>query len=141
MDLSKLNTNQKIVGGAGILAIIALFLPWYGFSAFGISASENAFGSGFWAWCGTLLVIAAAVIVVLKIADLKAGNLAAEQLALLLAALGLLFIVIRLLTENDLLKFGIWVALIAAVGVAYGTFAAMKDAGMAMPNADSFKSS
>jgi hypothetical protein len=143
MDFSKLSTNQMIAGGAGILALIAGFLPWYGIDfGFG-SVSENGFGSGFWAWFGILLAIAAAVVVVLKaleVYDLKAGNLAAEQIALILGALGVISILLRLITESDFLKFGLFIGLIAAAGVTYGAFGAMKDAGMAMPSADDFKS-
>jgi hypothetical protein len=143
MDLSKLSTNQMIAGGAGILALIAGFLPWYGIDfGFG-SVSENGFGSGFWAWFGIVLAIAAAVVIVLKaleVYDLKAGNLAAEQIALLLGALSVISILLRLITETDFLKFGLFIGLIAAAGVTYGAFGAMKDAGMAMPSADDFKS-
>jgi hypothetical protein len=143
MDLSKLSTNQMIAGGAGILALIAGFLPWYGIDfGFG-SVSENGFGSGFWAWFGIVLAIAAAVVIVLKaleVYDLKAGNLAAEQIALILGALGVISILLRLITESDFLKFGLFIGLIAAAGVTYGAFGAMKDAGMAMPSADDFKS-
>jgi hypothetical protein len=145
MDLSKLSTNQMIAGGAGILALIAGFLPWYGagYTINGFGYSINGFGSGFWAWFGILLAIAAAVVVVLKaleVYDLKAGNLAAEQIALLLGALGVISILLRLITLSNSLKFGLFIGLIAAAGVTYGAFGAMKDAGMAMPSADDFKS-
>ncbi len=67
MDLSKLKNGQKIILGAGILLIINLFLPWYRVD-FGIaSASANAFDAGFLAWFGSLLAIAAAVIIALKV--------------------------------------------------------------------------
>lgn len=140
MDFSKLSQNEKIAMGGGALAIISLFLPWYG--AFGFSWS--AFDAGFFAWGGTLLAVAGAVILLLKamdINDVKVGKLAAEQFALLLAGIGFIFIVLRLLTETSNMKFGLFAALIAAGAVAYGIYGSMKDAGIAMPTADDFKSS
>jgi len=140
MDFSKLSQNQKIALGGGALAIISLFLPWYGF----LSINISAFDSGFLAWGGLLFAIAGAVILLLKaleINDVKVGNLAAEQLALLLAAAGFVLIVLRLLTESTATKFGLFAGLIAAAAVAYGVFGSMKDSGIEMPTADDFKSS
>ena len=144
MDFSKLSQNQKIALGGGALAIISLFLPWYGFSAFGVSANVSGFNAGFFAWGGLFLAIAGAVILLLKaldINDIKVGNLAAEQFALLLAGAGFVFIVLRLLTDTSFMKFGLFAGLIAAGAVAYGVFGSMKDAGIEMPTTDDFKSS
>lgn len=135
MDLSKLKLGQKIVLGAGILLIINLFLPWYRVSAFGFSASANAFDSGFLAWFGSICGIAAAVIIALKVfANMKinAGPLKAEHIALVLAALSLLFIFLRLVTETDALFVGVWIGLIAAIGLAYGCFLCMKQEGFGL---------
>ena len=143
MDLSKLSQNQKIALGGGVLAIISLFLPWYGFSFAGVGANIGAFDSGFFAWAGLVLAIAGAVILTLKaldVSDVKVGNLEAEQLALILAAVGVVFIILRWLTETSLVKYGLFAGLIAAAAVAYGAFGAMKDEGLEMPTADDFKS-
>lgn len=137
MDLSKLSQNHKITLGGGILAIISMFLPWYGFSFGGLaSVSINAWSAGFLAWGGLVLAIAAAVIIVLKALetqDVTAGSLAAEQLALILAGVGVLLIILRWLTETSLVKFGLFIGLISAAIVAYGAFATMKDAGLELP--------
>ncbi|MCP3994170.1 MAG: hypothetical protein GY722_03760 [bacterium] len=143
MDFSKLNQNQQIALGGGVLAIIALFVPWYGVSGLGISINISAFDSGFLAWGGLLLTIAGAVILLLKaleVSDVKVGNLAAEQFALVLAGVGLVLIILRWITENDITKFGLYLGLIAAAVVTYGAFGSMKDAGLEMPSADDFKS-
>jgi hypothetical protein len=144
MDFSKLSQNQKIVAGGGVLAIISLFLPWYGVSFGGLgSVTANSFDAGFLAWFGLFLAIAAAVIVLLKaleVADLKVGNLAAEQLALILAAVGFVFTVLKWIVDNDFVKWGLFVGIISTAIVAYASYAAMKDAGLAMPNAGDFGS-
>lgn len=144
MDFSKLSQNQRIAVGGGVLAIISLFLPWYGFSFGGIGANIGAFDSGFFAWAGILLAIAGAVILFLKameISDVKVGNLAAEQFALLLAAVGVIFVLLRWITETNLVKYGLFIGLVSAAAVAYGSFGAMKDAGLEMPTADDFRPS
>lgn len=142
MDFSKLSQNQRIAVGGGVLAIISLFLPWYGFSFGGIGANIGAFDSGFFAWAGILLAIAGAVILFLKameISDVQVGNLAAEQFALILAGLGVIFVLLRWITETSLVRYGLFVGLISAAAVAYGCFGAMKDAGLEMPTADDFR--
>jgi len=144
LDFSKLSQNQKIALGGGILAIISLFLPWYGFSFGGIGANIGAFDSGFFAWAGLLLAIAGAVILVLKaldVSNVRVGNLEAEQFALILAGLGVIFIILRWITETSLVKYGLFVGLVSAAAVAYGAFGTMKDEGLEMPSADDFKSS
>ena len=142
MDLSKLSRNQQIALGGGVLAIISLFLPWYGFSFAGIGANIQAFDSGFFAWAGVLLAIAGAVILALKafdVANARPGNLEAEQLALILGGLGVIFIALRWITETNLVKYGLFVGLIAAGAVTYGAYGTMKDEGLEMPSADDFR--
>lgn len=135
MDLSKLKLGQKIILVAGILLIINLFLPWYRVSAFGFSASANAFDSGFLAWFGSFCGIAAAVIIALKVfANMKinAGPLKAEHIALVLGALAVLFIFLRLVTETSSMFIGLWIGLVCAIALAYGAFLAMKQEGLSV---------
>lgn len=139
MDWSKLSTGNKIGIGAGAVLVISLFLPWYSFGPFDF----NAFDAEFWAWGGALIAIAGAVLLALKAfqeRSVEAGNLRTEQIAFLLGAVGTIFIVIRWITENDGTSFGLYLGLLAAAGVTYGAFQAMKEAGLDMPSADDFKS-
>ena len=143
MDFSKLSRNQQIALGGGALAIISLFVPWYGVSGLGISINASALDAGLLAWGGLLLTIAGAAILVLKaleISDVKVGNLAAEQFALILAGVGLVFIVLRWITDNDFTQFGLFLGLIAAGLVTYAAYGAMQDEGLEMPSTDDFKS-
>lgn len=138
MDFSKMTTNNWIAGGAGAVSLVNIFFPWYG--AFGFNI--NAFDAGFAAWFGALLAVAAGVIVVLKaldVFDAKVGGLEAEQLAMVVGVLGFLFILLRLITESSITKFGIYLGLIAAAGAAVGAFLSGKDAGIGIPSADDFK--
>lgn len=139
MDFSKLTRGQQIALAAGVVLIIDLFLPWYG--AFGFNA--NAFDAGFLAWFGALLAIAAAVLLAVKVFAGNAVNLGAlqtEQIALVLGAFGTLLILLRWLTETNLVKFGLFLGLLAAAGVTAGSYLAMREAGLELPDMDDFKS-
>ncbi len=145
MDLSKLSSGQKMGVGGAAIALISIFLPW--FSLAGVSG--NAFDVGFLAWFGSLLVVAGGVILALKAfgtSDVKMGTLAAEQIALVLAGLGTLFIVLKLILGHDVgpidldRSFGIFLATLAGLATTYGAFATMKEQGLELPDMDDFKS-
>lgn len=135
MDFSKLSQGAKLALIGGAVLVIDLFLPWYGTAGFSI----NAFDSEFLAWGGVLLAIAGAVILLLKAMgtqDVNAGQFKAEQLATILAGVGTVLIVLRWLTESDFVKFGLFLGIAAAAVVTYGSFMAMKDAGLELPGMD-----
>jgi hypothetical protein len=175
MEAKKLSMGQILGLGGGALMLIALFLPWFTakFTAFGESETDsgNAFDFAL-GWLGALLVIAAAAFLLAAAfgPGFKLGNLKAEQLALLLAGLGTLFILIKLIIGEDLPSelslilqqaeaeaaasgttladlgisigvsraFGIFVAFIAGLAVTAGSFLAMKDKGLDIPDAEDF---
>jgi hypothetical protein len=150
MDFSKLSNGQKVGLVGGLVMIVNLFFPWFGIDAGGLgSATGNAFDFGL-AWIGSLFVIAGAVVLGLKVfggSDLRAGTLKAEQIALLLAGLGTVFVVIQLIVGHEaggLLdldrKFGVFLGTLAAVVTTAGAFMSMKEAGLELPGADDFRS-
>jgi len=153
MDLRKVKGGQLIAAIGGIVLLISLlFLDWYGveghidigFGDFDISAGASA---GFNAWdgqgfLGTLanLVILAAGICAVGLAVLTATSrtvalpIAASALT---AGLGIGAVVMvggRMLLQPGQgefidLKFGIYLALISAVVVAYGGWQSMQEEG------------
>jgi hypothetical protein len=147
MDFNKiwnsLSNGGKIVGIAGIVLIINIFLPWYGFSAGGFSSSINAFDAGFLAWGGSVFAIAGAVFVLIgEVGESKVnlGGLQGPQIGLLLAGLGAVLVVLRFLTETDLTKFGLFIGILASIAVAVGGYMSVKESGIGLPTADDFKS-
>jgi len=129
MDFNKLSMGMKLALVGGALSLIAIFLPWYGFLGFNISA----FNSGFFAWFGCILGVAGAAVLLMKSMgknEVKAGGFATEQVAAIAGALGFLFVVLRFVTQTDLVKMGLFVGLIGTGLVAYGAFTTMKAAGM-----------
>jgi hypothetical protein len=58
-DIKKLDTSDRIVVGMGVLTLICLFLPWYGFSGGIYSESVSGFSTSY-GWLGAILIIIAA---------------------------------------------------------------------------------
>lgn len=99
-DLKQVSRNDKGVLGAGIVAFIASFLPYYGvsynFAGIHESASVNAWHG--YAILGLLLVFAAALIVAARVfanANLPQLPVGVNLLAAGLAGLGTLLIIVR----------------------------------------------
>jgi hypothetical protein len=57
-DWKSLSTRDQVAIGASAVALIALFLPWYGVSADGFSASVSGWSTSY-GWLGAILIIAA----------------------------------------------------------------------------------
>ena len=137
MDFSKLSNGAKMALIGGAVLVINLFLPWYGTFGFNL----NAFDAEFLAWGGSFLAIGGAVVLLLKAMgtkDVAAGKFKPEQLATILAAAGTVLIVLRWLTETSFVKYGLFVGIVAAAVVTFGSFTSMRDAGLDLPGMDQF---
>jgi hypothetical protein len=95
-DMSKLSPIDRGVVGAAVVALIALFLPWYGASSALYSASISGFSTSY-GWLGALLIIATGVYVVLLRSSTKLPTLPAGPGVIVLGAslLGTVIIAIR----------------------------------------------
>jgi hypothetical protein len=136
VDLSKLTQNQRVVVAGAILAAISLFLPWRSTG----TDTVSSFDSGLLTWGGLLLVVAASVVVVLEALGLhgvNVGKVRPQQLAFAVSALGLAMILLWWVI-GERIQFGLYVGLIAAVVVVYGTFGVMSDAGLSIPSPRDF---
>ena len=60
IDVKKLSTIDRVVVGAAVVGLIALFLPWYGASSPYGSASVSGFSSSY-GLLGALLIVATGV--------------------------------------------------------------------------------
>ena len=124
MDFNSLPRHEQLAGVAAVIAVVSLFLPWYGEG----EASASAFDSGFLAWAGMLLALAGAVVLLLKafeIHNTELGGMSAEYLALSLASLGTIFVLLRLTTGGPSgggVRFGLVIGLITSAAIAYGCF-------------------
>lgn len=132
MDLSKLTTSDKIIAGSGILLFIAYFLPWFKVDGFGDSVSWSGGDVGFlWSTLPMLIgLVMAGLVIASKMFDVKLPDPPVPwgQAYLGLGALAALLVLIKLLIGEEVLGFdldrgfGLFVAAIAAIGLAVGGF-------------------
>lgn len=91
--------------GAGVLAFLVSFFPWYsvsydGLGGFGgLDASVSAWNSGFLAWFSVMLLVAAAVVVALPHFGSAVPNRSVTWLVL--SGVAALFILLRWVTFED----------------------------------------
>jgi hypothetical protein len=126
-----LTRDQQIVLGGGVALIITSFLPWYGVFGFSI----NAWDSQFWAWGGVLAGTAAAVLVAAKAlggVDWSLGPWGLGELSLVLAGAGFGLILMRLLTESNAVKPGLFLGLAASGAIAAGAFLSWRTSGTSL---------
>lgn len=133
MDLNKLTTSDKIIAGSGIALFIAYFLPWFkvDFGPLGGSVSASGGDVGFlWSTLPMLIgLVLAGSVIASKLFDVKLPSLPMPwgQVYLGAGALAALLVVLKLLIGEDpseIVKraFGLFVAAIAAIGLAAGGF-------------------
>jgi hypothetical protein len=139
VDFSKLQTSDWLIGGGAIVFLIALFLPWYGFDDEFIDFANNGADYFLTGWIPFLLIIGAFVLAVLpNLADgvnlpENLGPMSRLQAALVAAGAAAVLVLLRLLIASDNVgnidvdvnldrKYGLFVALIAAIVVAAGAF-------------------
>lgn len=142
--LKQLTLGEKIVAAAGIVLLIAGFLPWYhaGFGGAtignvrisGVSVDRNAWQSPgqFWSMLAVLigLVMAAQVLVSkLGIAQLpdKLGSLGWGLVHLIGGGLALLFVLLKLLNHSGNLSFGFYLGILCVLALAFGGFSIAKE--------------
>ncbi|HWD25282.1 MAG TPA: hypothetical protein VG368_07435 [Acidimicrobiales bacterium] len=94
--MSKLSPMDRGVAGAAVVALIALFLPWYGASSGVYSASISGFSTSY-GWLGALLIVATGAYIVLLRSGAKLPSLPAGPGVIVLGAslMGTVIIAIR----------------------------------------------
>jgi hypothetical protein len=155
MDLSRIRRGEMIAAAGGIvLLIVLLFVDWYSAGAEVSTPLGNVNVQGdFGAWdgqgfLGTIanLIILAAAAAAIGLALLTATSraitlpVAASALTTLLGAAAVVMVLLRMLFQpgpNDLidLRFGIVLALLGTLVVAYGGWESMKEEGTSFDQA------
>jgi hypothetical protein len=137
VDLSKLSTADKVIGASAILFLIAMFLPWWGIDfGEGFGSASNSGWDYF--LTGILpLLIALAMVAVIYIqkftsTELPKPPLPWSQLFLIAGAAIAVLLVLRVIIGADEgaagitieldREWGLWVALIAALGLGAGGY-------------------
>jgi hypothetical protein len=144
MDISKLKTSDWVIGGSGLVLLIASFLDWFtveidGGGLFqGASAGGNGWDVGFF-WAGIPVLIGLAMIAVVairafspdtKLPDLPIGW---GQTLFIAGVIAAVIVILKLLIGEDVdgaeafgievkRAFGLFLATLAAIGLAVGGF-------------------
>jgi hypothetical protein len=156
-DISRLRRSDRIIGASAVAFFIFLFFfKWYGASSsssvggFNYSVSANGwhtFTNSRWIWIITIIVSLAAVAISAGVLELNTT----VQRGVLVAGLGALsaiLILYRILDHPSAgtsgtisgvhysasvgIKIGIWLGLIAALGLTYGGYLGMQDEGTSL---------
>ncbi len=150
MDFTRLTQGEKIAGVSGIALILIMFIfDWFGLKftggaeAFGVSVegSRNAWGS--YGFIDIVLFVTVAAAIGLALISASQTDLglpvAASAVVAGLGILSVVLIVFSIISPPDFgadlsgtgiehtRKIGVWLGLIAAIGVAYGGWRAMQE--------------
>jgi hypothetical protein len=98
-DSKNLSTQDRVVIGAAAIALIALFLPWYGATAGAFGGSVSGWSTSY-GWLGGLLIVAAGALVLAHRSGADTSRLRFTPAVLVLgtSALGTLIVLIRWVT-------------------------------------------
>jgi hypothetical protein len=149
-DTTRLRLGDLIAAGSGLLLIISPFLHWYNVSAknafIDVSRGASGWDALSWVpWLITLIGLAAIVLAGIRAAGSTPANLPATPgfIVLVLGGLATIFVLFRLLVIPDggvpssLVdvgrSYGLFVALIAAVGVTLGGWLTWNEEGKPKP--------
>jgi uncharacterized membrane protein YidH (DUF202 family) len=131
VDLNKLSTADKVIALSGILFLIALFLPWYGVEGYDETGTDY-FLTGILPFL--IILVMVGQIALTKFSDTELPNppLPWSQIHAIAGAVVVVLLVLRTAVvasagpsefEIDLdRKFGLFFALLAAIGVAVGGY-------------------
>jgi hypothetical protein len=144
VDLSKINTGEKVIGVSGILLFVFSFFPWLGFSVGPFSSSASAW-SFVLCWLAVVLGIVMVAYVVAKLFDVKLPQLGAvtwTQVLLIIAVLAFVLILIKIIAgpgtggvslagtgASKTRKIGIFLGLLASAGLVTGAYLNAKEEG------------
>ena len=143
MDVDKLNTGEKIAGVSAVLLFIFMFFDWFGVEISGEGGSVS-FGSGAGgsAWDAldfipivlVITIVIALVNVFLRLSDSDYEPPVSMNVAVtVLGGLSVLLILYRIISPPNFgtfggvsvdatLEFGIFLGLLAAIGIAFGGY-------------------
>jgi hypothetical protein len=157
MDLTRLTQGEKIAAVSGIALILIMFIfKWFGLevgvAGFTAEGSRNAWGSYGFIDIVLFVTVAAAIgLALISASQTEVGlPVAASAVVAGLGILSVVLIIISIISPPDFgvegsgidhtRKIGVWLGLIAAIGIAYGGWRAMQEEGTSFgEQADRFR--
>ncbi len=155
MELDRLSLGEKIAAGSAVLLFIFMFFDWFGAEVSSVTGFSGEVPGGGNAWESLDIIpifLMAAIVVALGVAVIRLTDadfeppISANAVVAALGGLAVLLIAYRILdapgggdfggvTVDTTLKLGIFLALLAAGGIAYGGYSAMREEGMTFGDA------
>ncbi|HEU5142465.1 MAG TPA: hypothetical protein VFU04_04825 [Solirubrobacterales bacterium] len=149
MELDKLSPGEKIAAVSAILLFIFMFFDWFGVES-GVPGFSGAVGveGNAWDWLDVIpLFLMVAIVAAIGVAVIRLTEADLElpiSLNAIVAALGTLAVLLILYRIIDppggggvegvevdtTLKLGVFLSLVAAAGIAYGGYSAMREEGL-----------
>ena len=150
MDVDKLSTGEKVAGASAVLLFIFMFFDWFSVEVSGgsgvFTASAVAGGNAWDALDFIPIVLVVTILAALGVAALRLTDAAyeppisANAVVSVLGGLSALLILYRIvdtpgggsvpgLSVDVSPAFGIFLSLLAAIGIAYGGYRAMQEEG------------
>lgn len=128
MDLRRLRAGEWIAALSGALLLVSLFLPWYG------AGAEDASGWEAFAVVDVALALVAAfgvsLLVVTASQRVPAVPIALSAIVTIVGMIGVVLVLVRLANLPggfDGRELGVWLGLLAAIGIVAGSALAMRD--------------
>ncbi|HEV2873672.1 MAG TPA: hypothetical protein VGW14_00870 [Thermoleophilaceae bacterium] len=128
MDLRRLRAGEWVAALSGALLLVSLFLPWYG------AGAEDASGWEAFAVVDVALALVAAfgvsLLVVTASQRVPAVPIALSAIVTIVGMIGVVLALVRLADLPggfDGRELGVWLGLLAAIGIVAGSALAMRD--------------
>lgn len=128
MDLRRLRAGEWVAALSGALLLVSLFLPWYG------AGAEDASGWEAFAVVDVALALVAAfgvsLLVVTASQRVPAVPVALSAIVTIVGMIGVVLVLVRLADLPggfDGRELGVWLGLLAAIGIVAGSALAMRD--------------
>ena len=134
MDLRRLRTGEWLLAGTAILALVSLFLPWYGGDAGTATGWEGLRTVDI--LLAAAAALALAVVVITAQQSTAAAGIASQSLFLFLAVLVAAAVVIRTISlpgNFETREVGVFLGLCGALGMVVSDLLAMRDERLSAP--------
>jgi uncharacterized membrane protein YhaH (DUF805 family) len=150
MELDRLSTGEKVSAVSAVLLFIFMFFDWFGAKVEGVPGFSGSIEAGGSAWDALdvipiflmLAIVAAIAVAVIRLTDADVEPpVSMNAIVAVLGGLAVLLILYRIIDppgDGDALagvgvditlKLGIFLGLLAAAGIAYGGYSAMREEG------------
>jgi hypothetical protein len=155
MELDRLSTGEKISAVSAVLLFVFMFFDWFGAEVESVSGFSGSLPGGGSAWDALDVIpifLMATIVVAIGVAVIRLTDADVEPpfslntIVAVLGALSVLLILYRIIdppgggdfggvTVDITLKLGIFLGLLAAAGIAYGGYSAMREEGATFADA------